>query len=179
MSQSPAATVRYVLIGYVLIPLAINIAINVLLGWLLFLDQESIPVWGFPQSVAMEVVGTGFLLPLITAMISSRILIRHLHSGMVQPILEVESNSGIVSRLVSWVGRILRDASFGGCLSFSVVVFPFLTIPVFLGLLGFHDDSVSPFTLIAVKAVYAGLCGLVVTPLIAVGLLREANHSPE
>ncbi|EKJ99030.1 hypothetical protein RBSH_05617 [Rhodopirellula baltica SH28] len=179
MSQWPAATVRYVLIGYVLIPLAINVVINVLLGWLLFLDQESIPVWGSPQSVAMEVVGTGFLLPLITAMISSRILIRHLHSGMVQPIHEVESNSGIVSRLVSWVGRILRDASIGGCLSFSVVVFPFLTIPAFLGLLDFHDDSVGPFTLIAVKAVYAGLCGLVVTPLIAVGLLREANHSPE
>ncbi|WP_039961244.1 hypothetical protein [Rhodopirellula europaea] len=179
MSQWPTATVRYVLIGYVLIPLAINVAINVFLGWLLFLDQESVPVWEFPQSVAMEVVGTGCLLPLITAMISSRVLLRHLRSGIVQPVPKTEVGSGVVSRSLSWVGRVLQGASFGGCLLFSVVAFPFLTIPAFLALLGFPDDSVGLFTLIAMKAVYAGLCGLVVTPVIAVGLLRDGNHSLE
>lgn len=160
MSQWPAATVRYVFVGYVLIPLVINVAINVLLGGLLFLGQESIPVWSFPQSVAMEIVGTGFLLPLITAMISSRVLIRHLRSGMVQPILKTEASSGIISRLLV----VLRG-----------------------GLSVFDDPSIprsprrfsGPFRLIAIKAVYAGLCGVVVTPLIASGLLHQSGQSLE
>ncbi|MCC9654258.1 hypothetical protein [Rhodopirellula halodulae] len=182
MSNWSAATFRYVLVGYVSIPLGINVAINALIGWLLFLDRDSLPVWGLPQSVAMEIAGTGFLLPLITAMISSRVLLGHLRSGIVQPIHQTAASSRIASRLVDWVGRVLvgqllQNASFAGCVLFALTMFPLLTIPAFLALPTLGVDSVDQLTLIAIKCVYAGLCGFVTTPLIAVGLLCHAGQA--
>ncbi|WDQ17394.1 hypothetical protein [Rhodopirellula sp. P2] len=171
MSSWPAATVRYVLVGYALIPLVINVGVNALLGWLLFSGQTSIPVWGASQSVLMEIIGTGFLLPLITAMISSRVLLRHLHSGMVKPLPALAVATGAFSRLVRWVGRTLRAGSLNGCLLFSLAVFPLLTIPAVLALFALDGDSMALPTLVAMKSIYAGLCGLVVTPLIAISLL--------
>lgn len=176
MRHWPAATLRYVLVGYVLIPLVINVGINAFLGWLLFLDRDSIPVWGIPSSVCMEIIGTGFLLPLITAAISSRVLMRHLRFGMVEPLPAKEAGSGVASRITVWVGRVLQGESFGGCLQFSFVVLPFLAGPALLVLFVFAGDSMDRVALIGVKLVYAGLCGLVVTPLIAISLLDHRRQ---
>ncbi|MEM9825665.1 MAG: hypothetical protein AAF958_03710 [Planctomycetota bacterium] len=71
-----AATQNELRIGFIVIPLWVNVVLNAALPWLLFETSKDLPKWGGPASLHREMIGTAVLLPLLTAWICGRILSR-------------------------------------------------------------------------------------------------------
>lgn len=68
--ELPAANQRWLITG----ALVATVAINAAIAWLSVAGQDSVPMWGAPlveTSVFRNVVGTLFLLPLITSVLTT------------------------------------------------------------------------------------------------------------
>jgi hypothetical protein len=149
---------RYLLIGFCLIPAFMNLAINWLIGWLMFRGKSIVPLWAL-ESIGGDTLVTCFMLPAITCLIVTPIVRRHVRIGMVEPV------DGSVA-IPAWLGfahrPLLRRAIlfglvplvvFGGALA---VVFP---------ILGVSELAFQPF--LTFKAGFSAVLGALVTPLIA------------
>ncbi len=182
MLKWQAETIRYVAIGYVLVPLLINGGINATVAWFQIRGQASIAVWGMPKSLAMEFIGTNFFLPLITAIISSRMVSRHLATKLVEPPLLIANQSlDAVSKesrgLISICIRLMPSGSIGNCLRFSILVSGVLLLPTLLEVFLSNKTSISSTVFILWKTTHACFVGVLVTPIIAIAILSASARN--
>jgi hypothetical protein len=142
----------------------VNLVLNGIIAWALFRHLVAVPLWG-QESIAGDTFATCFLLPFITCLIVTGLARREVARGRFQAPDWRRASHPILGRLPA--GRFLRGVAFGAA---CLVLFAPLTV-VFLSAAGFHQIHFWPFVIF--KAVYAGLLGAVVTPIIALCALGD------
>lgn len=156
---------RFLLVDQGVGPTVFNFLINGLIVWALFREAENVPLWG-EQSVGVDLLATGFILPFLTCVIVSALVSRQVKSGKVTPLPDGQfPHSRWFERSVS------RRGLFLGALG---VIFGAVPVVWALTLGQAQPFSVSDFVLF--KAVWAAMLAAVITPII--GWWALANASP-
>lgn len=159
---------RYLCVGYGLIPIPMNFGITYVISWVLLGRLDSIPVWGFPASAHMELLGVNLFLPLITAAICIRQVDSHLNAGVIDAHLVPKSGWWRM-----WAPRSLRGYLVFVLASGSVLAAPTYVIVQLVA--GNGDSEITIARLILWKSIYAGVLGLIVTPLIVVAAVGSSK----
>jgi hypothetical protein len=139
-----------------LVPAIINVVLNGLIAWLILRAHTQVPLWGEP-SVGVDLLATGFLLPLLTCLIVSRLIARQIRSGKLPPLAAHQ----VASR--GWHHQtILKRGLFLG-----IVGVIFASAPIVVALQIAHAQPIALYSFVGFKAIWAGLFAAVLSPLIA------------
>jgi hypothetical protein len=155
----------YLLVGQVLVPILINLVLNGAIGFAMFRGASAVPLFG-SQSILGDTLGTSFFLPAITCLIVTPIVRGHVRKGAAEPL------RGALPGWLAFFRRALVPRALALGLA-GVVLAGSLALVLFTAL-GVESLAFTPF--VAFKAVFAGLLGGIVTPLIA--LLALADRPP-
>lgn len=158
---------QYLLVGQCVIPFVINFVLNGLIGLAVFRGVNPVPTWGVESSAGPDLIGTCFFLPAITCLIVTPIVRRHVRKG------EVERVSG-PENLPSWLRpfqRSLWARAFLFGLAGLGVIGTFAAAA--LAVVAPAQFELTPF--LWLKASFSGVLGGVVTPLIGLVALAEAD----
>lgn len=157
-----AAQRGYLLVGQVIVPAVINLVLNFALGFATFRGTPEVPLLG-SQSIVGDTLGTCFFLPAITCLIVTPIVRGHVRKGTAEPLR---------GALPGWLGA-FRHALVPRALALGLagVALAGGLALVLLAALGVESLAFGPF--LGFKAVFAGLLGALVTPLIALLALAD------
>jgi hypothetical protein len=161
MELSPAQR-GYLLVGQVIVPAAINLVLNVALGFATFRGASEIPLLG-SQSIVGDTLGTCFFLPAITCLIVTPIVRGHVRKGTAEPLR---------GALPVWLAA-FRRALVPRALALGLAGVASAGALALAGLLAFGIESLAFAPFVGFKAVFAGLLGALVTPLIALLALAD------
>ena len=166
----PPGVFPYLLIGHVLIPFFINVAVNVGLGLLTFGGSDKVPVWALEKGAVADFLGCCFFLPLITCLIATPIVRRQAAAGTVSRIP--------VKDVPTWL-RLFRGSFFPRALKWGVGGLVVFAGPVSAAWILFAEPTVSTTGFLISKALFAGALGVIVTPLIAIAeLTAHRDRAP-
>lgn len=169
--QLPAANRRWLITRALVATVAINTVVNAAIAWLSVAGQDSIPMWGAPlveTSIFWNVVGTLFLLPLITCLLTTAAIHADIRSGSLPSLSELRATHGWLAALP--LSRWRRGAAIG------VLAVVTLAPPLLLALVGAGAGDLDQGQFVLCQTVFAVLLGIVVTPPIAV--LAMADPDP-
>jgi len=155
----PPGVFRYLLIGQAIIPFAINIAVNVILGLLTFSNADVVQTWTLDKGAVADSIGTCFFLPFITCLIATPIVRRDVARGRVARLSEND--------LPQWTcvlgGPLMLRALKFGIAGLLLLAGPVVSLYALLA-----GDSIDTTCFLVIKASFAGVFGFFVTPLIAI-----------
>lgn len=155
---------RFLLIDQGALPTLPNLLINVVITWLMNRSSSVIPVWG-ANSIAGDLLVSGFLLPLITCFIISPIIAGKVRTGKLPPLLPEQCPHSRWFRRPRWMRGVL--------LGTAGIIFGALPIIWALSL-----GQAQPFPLgsyVVFKAVWASMLALLVMPIISWWALANAS----
>jgi hypothetical protein len=161
---------RWIVVKAIFATAAINLVINATLAWLSVQDQDGVPLWGAPlaeTTTFWNVVGTLFLLPLITCVLVTRIVRRDVGSGSLASLSRLRATYGWLAALPSTPWR--RGVAFGAIAL--VALAPPLTLVLVAS--GFPELTRGQF--VAYQAVFTVALGAVVTPVIALYAMADPS----
>ena len=159
--------VKYLLIGQVVIPFFINIAVNVVIGTLTFWGQDSVQTWTLDKGAVVDSIGTCFCLPFITCLIATPIVRSQLQKGNAPRILA----SDIPRWAQMMAGPLLSRAT-----KFGIVVMLLFATPVYAAYSAFAPEVIETARFIATKSIFAGVLGIFATPPIAFVALCDTTE---
>jgi hypothetical protein len=136
-----------------------NLLFNAFIAWALFRRLDVVPLWG-DRSVAGDTIATGVLLPLLTCLIVTRLVRRHVAAGGVPPLADRPP-------AVAWMphSSFLRGVTLAVLTSVTLVPVTIATLSALgVAAMGF-------WTFVAFKGAWAALAALVVTPVVALWAL--------
>lgn len=163
----PPNVFRYLLIGQAFIPIFINFAINIVLGWLTFSANPTVSTWALDKGAAADSIGTCYFLPAITCLICTSIVRRHVRLGIV-PLLPIQE----APHWVRWFrGHLLWRAT-----KFGLVGLISLTGPVYAAYCLLAGETIATSQFLLIKVTFAVALGIIVTPLVALVALTDAPH---
>jgi hypothetical protein len=149
----------------------VNLILNALIAWLSVRNEDSVPRWAVPlldkPSTITDTVGTFFILPLLTCLIFTAVARRELRHGRVMPLGWSWSPKSALRRLPRSTFR--RGLALGA-LCTAALGPPAVALIVILGV---DDLSVGEF--VTFKAVFGVVLGMLVTPIVALWALSEAE----
>jgi len=149
----------------------VNLILNALIAWLSVRSEDSVPRWAVPlvdkPSTITDTVGTFFILPLLTCLIFTAVARRELLHGRVTPLGWTWSPRSVLRRLPRSTFR--RGLALGA-LCTAALGPPAVALIVILGV---DDLSVGEF--VTYKAVFGVILGMLVTPIVALWALSEAE----
>ena len=157
---------RYLVLEHGVGSAVFNFLLNGAIAWLLFRGAVEVPLWG-QQSIAGDTIGTTFFLPLLTCLIVTPMVRRHLRARDLGEI----GRSPTADALLRWlpIGTFKR----GLCLAAVCVL---AVAPVAIGMLGARGITGMPlWHFIAFKAAFAAALALAVQPLIALWVVRSQS----
>jgi hypothetical protein len=157
-----AAQRGYLLVGQVIVPAVINLVLNGAIGFATFRGTPQVPLLG-SQSIVGDTLGTCFFLPAITCLIVTPIVRGHVRKGTAEP-LRGALPGWLAAFRRALLPRALALGLAGVALAGGVVLALFAA-------LGIESLAFAPF--LGFKAVFAGLLGALVTPLIALLALAD------
>ena len=160
---------RFLLVEQGIGSMFVNFPLNALIAWAMFRKLEQVPLLGDP-SITNDTIGTSFVLPLFTALIGTRLIRGALASGHVAPLGWTRATHPMLRLLPH--NSFLRGALLG--LVCALTIGP-------LAARGFGAVGLGPLGLwsfVALKATYASVLGLFVTPLLAIWAIAEPVSSP-
>jgi hypothetical protein len=164
----PAAHRRWIVVNALFATALINLVVNGAIAWLFVHGQSDVPLWTRPfseTSTLGDTLGTIFLLPLITCVLTTTVVRRDLRNGALSP-LSTEHRYG------SWLaGR--PDGRFRRGLAFGAIAFGALALPVTLALVAIDLDDLSRGEFVAFKVAFAIGLGALVTPVIALCAMTD------
>lgn len=143
-----------------------NLVVNGLIAWGLFRHLARVPLWG-QESIAVDTIATGVLLPLLTCLIVTALVRRQVAGGKPAPLAEAHP-------AVAWMPRhsFARGLVLAGIISLTLV-------PSTLALLASLGVSgMSFWGFVCFKASWAALAALLVTPVVALWAIGDAGTSP-
>ena len=156
---------RYLLLEQGVGAAVFNFVVNAAIAWLMFRTQDEVPLWG-QQSIAGDTIGTSLLLPLITCLVVTPMARRHVRAGRVAA-LEAQRVPGWLPR-----GTAARAVVLG--IVCMVAIAP-LTL---LGVALLHVAPLGMWKFVLFKASFAAAEALLVTPLIALWAIADADDVP-
>jgi hypothetical protein len=140
----------------------VNLLLNAAVAWLTFRGSRTVPLWG-TQSIAGDTIGTAFLLPLITTLVTSRIVRGEMRKGRLAPLGWPAASFG--RHMPRGLGRR------GTLLGVACVAAAGIPVTAVLHASGVGDMTFGGF--VAFKAVFAAALAVVVTPFIARAALAD------
>jgi hypothetical protein len=168
--ELPAANRRWLITRALVATMAINTVVNAVLAWLSVAGQGSVPMWGAPlveTSIFWNVVGTLFLLPLITCVLTTTAIRGDIRRGSLPPLSELRAAHGWLAALPS--SRWRRGAAIG------VLAVVTLAPPLLLVLIGAGPGDLDEGQFVLWQTVFAVLLGVVVTPPIALCAMADPD----
>ncbi len=156
---------RFLLLEQGIGSMFVNFPINALIAWAMFRKLDVVPLWGDP-SIGGDTIGTSFFLPLLTALIGTRLIRGALKSGHVAALDWTRATHPILRLLPR--GAFLRGALLG--LMCALTIGPLAA--TFFGAVGLAPLGF--WSWVVLKASYAAVLGLFVTPLLAIWALAPA-----
>jgi hypothetical protein len=149
----------------------VNFVLSALIAWLSVRSEDSVPRWAVPlldkPSTIADTVGTFFILPLLTCLIFTAVARRELRHGRVSPLGWSWSPKSVLRRLPR---RTFRRGLALGALCTAALGPPAVALIVIIGV---DDLSVGEF--VTYKAVFGVILGMIVTPIVALWALSEAE----
>jgi hypothetical protein len=158
---------RYLVLEQGVGSMIVNFPLNGLIAWAFFRKMAEVPLWGEwgDQSIAGDTIVTSFLLPLFTCLFVTRAARGAVQTGHVPPLGWTRATHPIL--------RLLPRATFqrGALLGLvcALTVGP-LAVKLF-GVVGLTPLRLWSF--IVLKATYAAVLGLFVTPTLALWAIAE------
>lgn len=164
--QLPAANKRWIVVNALLVTAAINVVVNAAIAWLSVRGQDGVSLWGVPlveTSTFWNVIGTLFLLPLITCLLTTAAVRRDVRLGSLAALSGLRSG-----RLPAMpAGRLRRGVAFG------ILAVAALAPPLTLVLVASGFPELSRGQFIACQAAFAVALGALVTPIIALYAMAD------
>lgn len=146
----------------------INVVFNAAIAWLSVQGQDGVPTWGVPlaeTSLFWNAIGTLFLLPLITCVLTTTAIRHDIGAGAVEPVPWLHSAYPRTAALPA--GRLARGVILGALAVLALG--PLVTLA--LAVAGSPELGDGEF--IAAQTAFAVLLGALVTP--PIGLLAMAD----
>jgi hypothetical protein len=163
-----AAHKKFLFVDQSLIPGVFNFLINGLIAWLIFRAAETTTLWG-EGSFGSDLLITALLLPALTALIVSPIIVKQVKNGKLLPLPEShKASDGMAAK-----PTILRALLLG------VLGILFAALPIIFLLDMIQDQAIvvqlasNDYALF--KAVWAALMAILITPVIAWWALQSAS----
>ena len=158
---------QYLLVAQCLIPIGINFVLNGLLVLIIFRGVNPVPTWGVESSAGPDLISTCFFLPLITCLIDTPIVRRHVRRGMVDP---VSSPKDLPRWLQPFRRPLAARAVLFGLTGLALIGSLVAGVLLSVGLMQF---GLIPF--LWFKASFSAVFGGVVTPVIGIVALAEGE----
>jgi len=155
---------RFLLIDQCAIPAFINLVANGLISWLLNRSTTAIPIWGSP-SVSIDLLLTGFLLPFLICVITSRQIKGRVRQGTLEPIPQGRLPILQWFRRPAWVRGLMLAVS-GVFLA---------AMPVVIALTLAQGQAFPTLAFVGFKALWSMMLAAVVSPIIAWWALANAS----
>jgi hypothetical protein len=158
----PPPNRRWLLVNALLVTAAINVIVNATIAWVGVRGQEKVSMWGVPlaeTSVFWNVVGTLFLLPLITCVLTTTAIRRDVRRGTLVPLAWLLS---VLPRLAA-----LPRSRWGRGAAIGVLVTALLAPPLVFALVVSGSPNLSCRQFVACQTAFAVILGLLVAPPIA------------
>lgn len=157
---------RFLVVEQGLVPTLFNFVLNGAIAWALFRSATAVPLWG-ESSIGVDLLATGFLLPFLTCVIVSSLVVRHVRTGKVPPLPSAQlPHSRWFQRSSSTRGLLLGAA---GVL--------FGAVPVVWALSLGRAQPFSVFSFVVFKAVWAAMLALMITPVVGWWALASASRA--
>ena len=164
----PPGVVRYLVVGQAIIPIFINVAVNVVLGILAFSGSVTVSTWAIDKGAVADSVGTCFFLPFITCLIATPIVRRHVARGAVSPI----SMRDLPRWLLLFRRTLLVRAIMSGIAGLTLMAGPVFAVYWIMA-----GETIPTGSFLVIKATFAGVLGVFVTPLIALVAMTDSEVS--
>ncbi len=149
----------------------VNAVLSALIAWLGVRNEASVPRWAAPlvdkPSTITDTVGTFFILPLLTCVIFTAVARRELRHGRVTPLGWAWSPKSVLRRLPK--GSLRRGLALGA-LCTAALGPPAVALIIVLGV---GNLSVGEF--VTFKAIFGVVLGMLVTPIVGLWALSEAE----
>jgi len=154
---------RYLLVEQGIGSGVFNVVFNAAIAWAMFRGATTVPLWG-QSSIGGDTLGTAVILPLLTTLISSRIVRRQVRTGHVPAMAWPAAPLGRMPRGLVSRGVILGAA----CLVVAGIPTIQALAAADVGSMGFGD-------FVVFKALFAGVLATAVTPVVARLALADAR----
>lgn len=167
-NRLPATHRRWIILRALLVTAVSNGLINVVIAWLSVRGQETVPLWGVPlveTSTFGNVVGTLFLLPLITCLLITGVLWREVKLGSLPSVSHLRSAYPWLAALPP--DRLPRGVAFGAVAVATLA--PILTLALIVS--GFPELTRGQF--VVCQTAFAVAIGAIVTPVIALYAMAD------
>ena len=164
----PAPHRRWIVTRALLATAAINALVNAAIAWLSVLGQEAVPLWGVPileTSTFWNVVGTLFLLPLITCLLTTAAVRRDVRLGSLDSLSRLRPAHRWLAAMPQ--SSLRRGAVFGG------VAVAVLGPPLILALLVSSFPELTREQFVVCQTAFAVCLGALVTPAIALYAMAD------
>ena len=167
-SQLPTSHRRWIILRAILATAMFNMIVTAAIAWFSVRGQETVPLWGLPlveTSTFWNVVGTLFLLPLITCALTTLAIRRDVRLGSLTSVSHLRSSHRWLAMLPT--ARLSRGLVLGA------MAVAALAPPLILALVisGFPDLTREQF--VACQTAFAVTIGAVVTPFIALYAMAD------
>lgn len=160
--QLSTAQRGYLVVGQSIVPAIINLVLNGAIGFAMFRNVAELPLFGDP-SIVVDTLATCFFLPAITCLIVTPIVRGQVRKGVAQPL------SGALPGWLAPFHLSLVPRAFALGLAIAALAGGMAV----LALLALGVDALAFTPFLFCKAVFAGLLGGLVTPLIALLALAD------
>ncbi len=144
----------------------VNLLINAAIGWAMFRTLAVVPLWG-EWSVAADIIGTAFMLPLLTCVIVSAITARQVRRG------KLPAPAWPVSRY-PLLARLPANTLFRG-LVLGVLAGLVVGLPAVLTVHALEVAEMDLGSFVLFKAIFAAILAALVSPVIALRALADAS----
>ncbi len=158
---------RYLLLEHGVGSAVFNFVLNGAIAWLFFRKAVEVPLWG-QQSIAGDTIGTTLLLPLLTCLIVTPMVRRHLEARDVGEL----DQSRMADALVRW----LPASTFRRGLRLGVACGVVIAPLALSGLSALGITGMSLWRFIGFKAAFAAALAFAVQPLIALWVVRSQTR---
>jgi len=168
--ELPAQNRRWLIVNALVATMAINVIVNAALAWLGVQGQDSVSMWGVPlveTSIFWNLVGTLFLLPLLTCVLTTGVIRRDVRRGALPPLDRLRSTQRWLVALPP--SRWRRGVALGALLT--AVLAP----PLVLVLVASGSPELSLDRFVVYQTIFAVLLGIVVTPPIALFAMADPD----
>jgi hypothetical protein len=168
----PEQNRRWLVVNALGVTAVINVVVNFVVAWLGTRGAHSIALWATPlkrPSTIADTMGTTFILPFMTTVLCTRAVEREIRTGTIPPLLHDCQVRRLVSRLPK---RVLPRALIVASWSALTIGSMALVVLVVTRLGGLSVPSFLMF-----KVAFAVGLGLVVTPVIALAAMHQAEGS--
>lgn len=159
---------RFLIVEQCAIPFAINVVLNGVIAFLLFRSAEAIPLWG-ESSAGIDLIVTALVLPFLSCLIVSRIIVGQVRNGKVPP---------LPPQQIPQSGWSHRSPSARGLLLGTMAIL-LSAVPLVAALSLADTASFEPAGFIGFKAGWAGLLAATSTPIIGWWALAHASRELE